>query len=107
MDSSHRFIALPLALALSAGAFAESDASSPAVERLKSSLSSTIGFEVDNVREGSDGASCISYRVGNTNGGSTKALAVVQGDKVLNSTSRSRSFEKAWNTNCATGRSGD
>jgi hypothetical protein len=102
MDLSHRFIALPLALALSAGAFA-ADESSPAVEKLKSSLSSTIGFQVDTERQGSDGASCIVYRVENDNGGSTKAHAVVQGDKVLNSTSRSRAFEKAWNSNCAKG----
>jgi len=100
MELSHRFVALPLALAISAGAFA-ADESSPAVEKLKASLTSTIGFQVDSERQGSDGSSCISYRVENDNGGSSKALAVVQGDKVLNSTSRSRSFEKAWNTNCA------
>ena len=100
MESSHRFVALPLALVISAGAFA-ADETSPAVEKLKASLTSTIGFQVDSVREGSDGASCIAYRVENDNGGSSKALAVVQGDKVLNSMSRSRSFERAWNSNCA------
>jgi len=105
MDLSHRFIALSVALALSAGAAAESE-SSAAVEKLKASLTSTIGFQVDMERQGSDGASCIVYRVENDNGGSTKAQAVVQGDKVLNSTSRSRAFEKAWNSNCASGRSG-
>jgi hypothetical protein len=101
MELSHRFVALSAALALSAGAFA--DETSPAVEKLKASLGSTMGFEVDLERPGSDGASCIVYRVGNDTGGSTKAQAVVQGDKVLNSTSRSRAFEKAWNTNCAKG----
>lgn len=105
MDLSHRLIALPLALALSAGAFAANE-SSAAVEKLKASLGSTIGFEVDAERQGSDGASCIVYRVENSNGGSTKAHAVVQGDKVLNSMSRSRSFERAWNENCAS-KSGD
>ena len=107
MDTSHRLIALPLALALCAGAFANDDdmrkdsaTNSDAVEKLKSSLPSSAGFEVDDVRMG-DGVTCITYRVDNDRGGETRAQAVVEGDKVLRSTSRSKSFEKAWNGKCA------
>lgn len=107
MPSKHRLIALPLALALAAGAFADDPAknmgaaSSDSVEKLKSSLPRSAGFEVDNVRTGADGVSCITYRVSNDQGGESKAHAVVDGDKVLRSTSRSREFEKAWNGKCA------
>ena len=107
MDYSHRLIAVPLALALAAGAFANDDktaaaADNPeAVAKLKSSLTRTAGFEVEAVRDGADGASCIVYRVANEQGGETKAYAVVDGDKVLRSTSRSKQFEEAWNQKCA------
>ena len=104
MHHSHGVIGLALVV-FAGAAFAESDASSPAVEKLKSSLASTSGFQVENEREGNSGASCITYRVSSSNGGSTKAHAVVQGDKVLRSTSRSKDFEEAWNTNCTSGRS--
>ena len=106
MDTSHRLIALPLAFALCAGAFANDDmrkdpaTNSDAVEKLKSSLPTSAGFEVDDVRMG-DGVTCITYRVDNDRGGETRALAVVDGDKVLRSTSRSKSFETAWNSKCA------
>ena len=106
MDYSHRLIAIPLALALAAGALANDDknaaaASNPdAVAKLKTSLTSTAGFEVDTVRNGADGATCIAYRVDNPQGGETKAYAVVEGDKVLRSTSRSKKIEDAWNEKC-------
>jgi hypothetical protein len=44
------------------------------------------------------------YRVDNDQGGETKAYAVVEGDKVLRSTSRSKKFEDAWNEKCVAGR---
>lgn len=103
MNASHRLVALPLALLLSAGAFA-TDADADAVAKLKSSLTRTSGFKVDDVRSGAEGTACISYRVNNEQGATTRAQAVVQGDKVLRSTSRSKDFEKAWNGKCAAGR---
>jgi hypothetical protein len=110
MDYSHRLIAIPLALALAAGAFANDDKSAAAAEnpeavaKLKSALTDTAGFEVETVRSGDDGATCIVYRVDNDQGGETKAYAVVEGDKVLRSTSRSKKFEDAWNEKCVAGR---
>ena len=107
MPNKHSLIALPLALVLAAGVFAgdpdkSMGAASPdSVEKLKSSLPRTAGFEVDDVRMGADGVSCITYRVSNEQGGKSKAHAVVDGEKVLRSTSRSREFEKAWNGKCA------
>jgi hypothetical protein len=97
MDLSHRLIALPVALAFAAGAFA---AESEPVEKLKSQLRTETGFEVDNVRMASSGAACITYRITNDTGGESRAMAVVQGDKVLRSTSRSREFQDAWNKEC-------
>jgi hypothetical protein len=52
------------------------------------------------VREGSDGVSCITYRVSNEMGSVSKAHAVVDGEKVLRSSARSKDFEKAWNSKC-------
>jgi hypothetical protein len=107
MDFPHRLIALPVALALAAGAYAgdpktEKTANhSDAVETLKSRLgTSAAGFEVKDVQVAPSGASCITYSVNNSTGGETRAKAVVQGDKVLRSTSRSDDFQEAWNTNC-------
>ena len=94
-----RLIALPLAL-VPLAALAE-DSKSDAVEKLKSSLPSTRGFEVDTMREVGDGVTCISYRVSNDNGGQSRAHAVVQGDDVQRSTTGNRQFEKAWNSKCA------
>lgn len=87
-----------------ASVFAQSEsAKGDPVETLKSSLGSTaMGFEVENVKMGDDGVACITYRIDNDLGGETRAHAVVDGDKVLRSTSRSASFAKAWNGKCAT-----
>ena len=113
MRTSHQHVVLPIALALTVSvALAEDPAkrddssNSAAVETLRSSLPSTAGFEVDDVRVGEGGVSCITYRVSTDRGGETRAHAVVDGEKVLRSTSRSRSFESAWNDKCAGARSG-
>jgi len=107
MVTSHRLMILPVALALSSVALAEDPdkatsqgEDTPAVQTLKSSLPSTSGFKVDSVREGSDGVSCITYRVSNEMGSVSKAHAVVDGEKVLRSSARSKDFEKAWNSKC-------
>jgi hypothetical protein len=101
-------VAVPLALAPLAGAFADdrdantqSGAAAEPVEALKSKLRSTVGFEVENVRMTDSGAACISYRVRNDAGGDTHAKAVVEGDKVLRSDTRTTRFAKAWNSKCA------
>jgi hypothetical protein len=77
------------------------DSTSDPVEALKASLQTTVGFEVDDVRTSESGASCIRYRVTNDTGGESKAQAVVDGNEVLRSTSRSTKFAKAWNSKCA------
>ncbi len=83
-------------------AIADDPKSTDAVEKLKASLTSgAMGFEVDDVRVTDDGVACIKYRIDNDLGGETRAQAVVDGDKVLRSTSRSNSFAKAWNKKCA------
>ena len=94
--------ALPLALAFTAGAFAnDTDANAePAVEKLKASLTNTNGFEVVDVREGGDGTSCITYEVSNDKNGRSRSHAVVQGDKVLRETTGNTRFAKAWNNHC-------
>jgi hypothetical protein len=100
-----RFIAMVFAFAPMTGALAQDTAATAAnadaVNTLKSSLQSTTGFEVDNVRTTTAGVACISYRVSNDMGGETEAKAVVEGDKVLRSTSRDNKFAKAWNSKCA------
>lgn len=95
-------LALPLALALSAGAFAND--ADPAVEKLKSSLTNINGFEVLDAREGGDGATCITYQVSNDKNGTSKSHAVVQGDKVLRETTGNTRFAKAWNSKCVASR---
>jgi hypothetical protein len=106
MNTSHRLVVLPIALALSAGAFANEETTagavtnSEAVTTLKSSLPSTSGFEVEKMRTTDSGISCITYRVKNDQGNETRAHAVVQGEKVLRSSSRSKEFEKTWNSQC-------
>jgi hypothetical protein len=100
MANSHRLAVLTVALAASAGSFAADAENSEAVQTLKSSIGNIAGFEVDTVRMGDDGVTCIVYRVNNDRGGETKAQAVVEGDKVLRSTSRSKEFENAWNGKC-------
>lgn len=100
-------LALPLALALSGGAFANdaSDKSNdPAVEKLKSSLTNINGFQVLDAREGSDGATCITYQVSNDQNGTSKMHAVVDGDKVLRETTGNTRFAKAWNGKCVASR---
>jgi hypothetical protein len=98
-------IAAPLAFVPVSGALADdrtkADEDSPAVVTLKSSLSSTRGFEVEDVRMTDSGVACIKYRVPNDSGGETHAQAVVEGEKVLRSTTRSTQFAKAWNSKCA------
>jgi hypothetical protein len=101
-------LALPLALVLTTGAFAndsdDSMTSEPAVEKLTSSLTSTNGFEVVDVRAGDDGATCITYQVANDRNGTSTSHAVVQGDKVLRETTGNRRFAKAWNNQCVASR---
>jgi hypothetical protein len=100
-------LALPLALALSAGAFANdsgSTANSDAVEKLKASLTTVNGFEVLDTREGSDGATCITYQVSNDQNGMSRSHAVVEGDKVLRETTGNTRFAKAWNSKCVASR---
>jgi len=108
MTRKHLLLALPLTLALSAGGYANDNdkdtaaggESSQAVETLKSSLSSTRGFEVVSVRTASDGSACITYNVANDMNGQSRSHAVVKGDKVLRETTGNRKFAKAWNENC-------
>jgi hypothetical protein len=102
-----RLVLVPLVFTPLAGAAAEdrdanatADSNSEAVAALKSSLPSTLGFEVDEVRVTDSGVSCISYRVRNDLGGDTRAKAVVEGDNVLRSTARTARFAKAWNSKC-------
>jgi len=97
-------IALLVALVpLAAGADepATSGAGSEPVELLKSRLPSKAGFKVDDVQMKDGGVACITYRVANDTGGESRAQAVVEGEKVLRSTSRSTEFAKAWNSKCA------
>ena len=107
MDNRLLF-ALPVALALAAGAFAndaDSDKSGdPAVEKLKASLTNINGFEVLDARAGDDGATCITYQVTNDRNGMSKSHAVVQGDKVLRETTGNTRFAKAWNSKCVASR---
>ena len=105
MNISLRLAVLPIALTLCAGVLAtetptDSTTSADAVATLKSSLPSTAGFEVEKVHTADNGAACITYRVNNDKGGESRAHAVVQGPKVLRSSSRSKDFEKAWNSQC-------
>ena len=79
---------------------AASDASSEAVATLKSRLKNPAGFKVDDVHMADDGSACISYRVSNDNGGESRVKAVVQGEKILRSTSRNSDFAKTWNSKC-------
>ena len=97
------FLAVPLALAFSAGAFAN-DGSDPAVEKLKASLTNVKGFEVLDARDGGDGATCITYQVSNDKNGKSKSHAVVDGDKVLRETTGNTRFAKAWNSKCVASR---
>ena len=106
MDKSYRLIALPIALAFSLGAFAndattDSAAATSAVEALKSSLKGETGFQVEKVHVTDDGTACIKYTVAGDKSQDTHAQAVVQGDKVLRSTGRSKEFADAWNSKCA------
>jgi hypothetical protein len=96
------FLAVPLALAFSAGTFAND--SSPAVEKLKASLTNVNGFEVLDARDGGDGATCITYQVSNDKNGKSKSHAVVDGDKVLRETTGNTRFAKAWNSKCVASR---
>ncbi len=101
--NTSRTIALLLIAFVPMTALADDSGSSDQVETLKSSLKSTMGFKVDNVRVTDDGTACISYRVNNDKGGVSSAKAVVQGAKVLRSTSGQSDFAKAWNSKCVSG----
>ena len=89
----------PLTAALAADP-AMSDAHAEPVAKLKSRLTNTTGFKVDNVRMTGDGVACIDYRVANESGSQSRAKAVVEGENVLRSTSRNPEFAKAWNSKC-------
>jgi len=84
--------------ALAAGQAMNAD--SPAVEKLKSKLPSTQGFEVKDVRTGTDGTSCITYVVADSVG---THHAVVEGDNVLRDTTGNTRFENSWNKKCVKG----
>lgn len=107
MHKSFKFIAVPMTLAFAAGALANdsptanSAAASSAVEALKASLKGETGFEVNKVHVTDDGTACIKYSVAGDKSQETHAQAVVEGDKVLRSTSRSKEFANAWNNKCA------
>jgi hypothetical protein len=109
MNKSIGLIAVPLMFAASAfandqGSSEQSGMHSDAVEKLKSSLVSTNGFEVVDVRGGDDGVSCITYTVSNIHGGSSRAHAVVDGDQVLRESTGNTRFAKAWNNKCVASR---
>ena len=105
MQKSRLFIAIPLALALSAGAFAgdksHKQSDSAAVEKVKDTLTNINGFEVEDVRTGDGGVACVTYHVTNDQNGLSQARAVVDGDNVLHEVNGNARFEKAWNGKCA------
>jgi hypothetical protein len=98
-------LALPLALALTTGAFAKDRDKGldrvVTVETLKSKLPDSKGFEVQDVRAGESGFACVTYRVGNAREGRAHTRALVKGDQVLRENNRYIDFEKAWNRKCA------
>ena len=104
-----RLTTLLTALAISAGSSANQPGtlanttmtSGDSVAALRASLRNAAGFELVDARMTEEGVACISYRVNSERGGVTNALALVHGEKVLLSTSRSRSFERAWNSKCS------
>ena len=95
-----RLIALPLMLAPLAAL--AGDAGSDPVERLKSALPSTTGFQVDAMKTTDDGYTCIKYKVVGDTGAVSTNHAVVKGDEVQRSTPGNKRFEKAWNSKCVT-----
>jgi len=104
MQKSGLFIAIPLALALSAGALAkdkQSVSDSAAVEKVKDTLTNINGFEVEDVRTGDGGVACVTYHVTNDQNGLSQSRAVVDGDNVLHEVNGNARFEKAWNGKCA------
>jgi hypothetical protein len=107
MQKSRLFIAIPLALALSAGAFAgdkshkQSMPDADAVDKVKDTLTNINGFEVEDVRTGDGGVACVTYHVTNDQNGLSQARAVVDGDQVLHEVNGNARFEKAWNGKCA------
>jgi hypothetical protein len=103
MNTLRMVTAVSLGFAVSGAGFAAGqamNADSPAVEKLKSHLPNTMGFEVKDVRTGTDGTSCITYVVDNGNGGSSTQHAVVEGDKVLRDTAGNTRFASSWNKKC-------
>jgi hypothetical protein len=109
MNKSIGLIAISLGFAICASANDQDSTGEPgmhsdAVEKLKSSLTSTNGFEVEDVRQGDDGVSCITYSIANDQGGSSRAHAVVDGDKVLRESTGNTRFAKAWNNKCVASR---
>lgn len=107
MDTLKRLIASAVVVVPLSSALAEtpagSDASSAAVETLRSSLGGKGAIDVENVRMTDSGVACIDYRGPNNSGGMSKSKAVVQGDKVFRSGIGNRRFEEAWNEHCAGG----
>lgn len=109
MNTDLRLFALAIALLLSVATFANQPGTLAnttvlpgySVEKVRASLQNSAGFELHEARMTDDGVACIVYRFNNERGGASRGLAVVQGEKVLLSTSRSRSFERAWNSKCA------
>lgn len=105
MDTLKRLIASAVVVIPLSVAFAEtpagSDASAAAVETLRSSLGGKGAINVDNVHMTDNGVACIDYRGPNNSGGTSKAKAVVQGDKVYRSGIGNKRFEQAWNEHCA------
>ncbi len=110
MDTLKRLIASAVVVVPLSSAFAEtppsSDASSAAVEALRSSLGGKGAIDVENVRMTDNGVACIDYRGPNNSGGMSKSKAVVQGNKVLRSSVGNERFQEAWNEHCAGTRGG-
>ncbi len=105
MDTRKLLIASCVAILPVAGAFA-ADATSAAVTALKANLGNPAGLEVDEVRVTQTGIACIDYRASDGQGGKTPGHAVVQGDKVLKSSTDDKVFEEKWNEHCLGPRGG-
>lgn len=107
MQKFRLFIAVPLALALSAAALSgdkshkQSMSDSDAVAKVKETLTNINGFEVEDVRAGDGGVACVTYHVTNDQNGLSQQRAVVNGDKVLHEVNGNARFEEAWNSKCA------
>jgi hypothetical protein len=81
------------------------DATTASIATLKANLGNPAGLAIEEVRVTDAGIACIDYRVGNTQAGTSRGHAVVQGNEVVKSSSDER-FEKLWNEHCLGPRGG-